>query len=262
MYRYELHLHTKIASACGLAEPADYIPFYKQRGFQGICVTDHFYHGNTAIDRHLPWREFVTQFCRGYYETKAAATPDFDVFFGWEHHFGRGKTDEYLIFGLSPEWLLEHEEIRDMPRHEFFPLVRAEGGFSIQAHPYRERDYIRDIVLAGDLVDAIEVYNAGNENITCRRALELARNLNLPMVGGSDIHGTKNEAFEVSGISIPYRAKTIEDIIKAIRNRECEMILPPKSKGWQDLPLTPPTTFPVLALQGNELVETDNYFYQ
>ncbi len=260
MYRYELHLHTKIASACGHAAPADYIPYYRERGFQGICVTDHFYYGNTAIDRTLPWNEFVTQFCYGYYETKAAATPDFDVFFGWEHHFPFGQ-DEYLILGLTPEWLLAHEEIHTMQRHEFFPYVRRAGGFVIQAHPYRERDYIRNIILAGDQVDAIEAYNAGNEESTCRRALELARNLNLPMVGGSDIHDTQNKDFELSGISLPYRAKTVEDLIGAIRRRECEIIVPKKGEGWQDLPLTPPN-LAVIALQGTELIETDNYFYK
>ncbi len=260
MYRYELHLHTKTASGCASADPAKYIEFYKQRGYSGICVTDHFFFGNTAIDRSLPWVEFVRAFCQGYYQALQAATPDFDVFFGWEHRFCGNGGDEYIILGLTPAWLMDHPEIHVMPHHEFFPYIQKAGGFVIHAHPFRERAYIHDIRLMGSAVDAIEAYNACNEDITCRRALELARNLHLPVVGGSDIHH-QTDAARLSGISLPYRAKTAQELIAAIRRGDSEIITSTGSEGWQDLPLTPPTLFPVLRLEGDALVETENYFY-
>ena len=61
MYKYELHLHTKEASACARASGAEMVDFYIQNGYQGMVVTDHFYHGNTAIDRDLPWEDFITK---------------------------------------------------------------------------------------------------------------------------------------------------------------------------------------------------------
>ena len=39
---YETHLHTSEASACGSMKGADYIQKYKQCGYSGIFVTDHF----------------------------------------------------------------------------------------------------------------------------------------------------------------------------------------------------------------------------
>ena len=65
-YRYELHLHTCIGSLCGISHGQDYIDYYKKRGYQGIFVTDHFFLGNTAIDRALPWTEWVDAYCEGY----------------------------------------------------------------------------------------------------------------------------------------------------------------------------------------------------
>ena len=60
-YIYETHLHTRGVSACGSTEPEDYIAVYKKAGYAGIFVTDHFFNGNSGIDRTLPWEEMVNQ---------------------------------------------------------------------------------------------------------------------------------------------------------------------------------------------------------
>ena len=65
-YRYETHLHTKEASACARTLAKDYIKAYKDAGYAGIIVTDHFFNGNTAVPRNLPWKERVKLFCNGY----------------------------------------------------------------------------------------------------------------------------------------------------------------------------------------------------
>ena len=72
-YLYETHLHTVQASACGKSRGADYIPFYKKKGYTGIIVTDHFFNGNTCVPSHLSWEERVELFCKGYEEAKAEA---------------------------------------------------------------------------------------------------------------------------------------------------------------------------------------------
>jgi histidinol phosphatase-like PHP family hydrolase len=58
-YLYETHLHTVRGSACGVSPGRDYVQGYIDRGYQGIIVTDHFFNGNTAIDRLLPWSVWV-----------------------------------------------------------------------------------------------------------------------------------------------------------------------------------------------------------
>ena len=46
-YRYETHMHTAEGSRCARAAAEEQVRFYKDRGYDGICITDHFLGGNT-----------------------------------------------------------------------------------------------------------------------------------------------------------------------------------------------------------------------
>ncbi|MBO4979965.1 MAG: PHP domain-containing protein [Clostridia bacterium] len=223
MYKYELHLHTKEASACARASGAEMVDFYIQNGYQGMVVTDHFYHGNTAIDRDLPWEDFITEYCRGYESAKKAAEGrDFDVFFGIEEKFEF--WDEYLVLGITPDFLRAHPELRDMRGKNFFEFMHASGAFIIQAHPYRERPYMRaqTVMLRPNDVDAIEAYNCCNAPDCNRRGYEYAKSTGLPMTGGSDRHTADGDYF--SGVAVPFRCHTVEALIEAIKARKAEVI--------------------------------------
>lgn len=223
MYKYELHLHTKEASACARSGGADLVDFYIENGYQGMVVTDHFYHGNTAADRDLPWEDFITEYCRGYEAAKSAAEGrDFDVFFGIEEKFAL--WDEYLVLGITPEFLKAHPEIRDMRGKDFFEFMHKAGAFIIQAHPYRERAYMRaeTVMLRPNDVDAIEAYNCGNTPECNRRGYEYAKATGLPMTGGSDRHAASGDGF--SGVVLPFRPSNIHELIEAIRTRKTEVI--------------------------------------
>ena len=62
-YLYEVHLHTTAASACAKSAGSEYISFYKNLGYDGIIVTDHFFNGNCCVPKNLPWEERVDIFC-------------------------------------------------------------------------------------------------------------------------------------------------------------------------------------------------------
>ena len=66
MYKYELHMHTAEGSRCGKSPAAHMAEYYIERGYAGAVVSDHFYKGNTAVSRDLPWREFVEEYAKGY----------------------------------------------------------------------------------------------------------------------------------------------------------------------------------------------------
>ena len=186
MYLYETHLHTKQGSACGRSAGREYVRLYRALGYTGAFITDHFLHGNCAVDRSLPWEQIVRRFCEGYEDCKREGDRvGFSVFFGWEQNFD---GDEYLIYGLDPEWLLAHPEMNDWTRQEQFDRVHAYGGAVVQAHPFRDRDYIRRHTLSPLYCDAAEVYNAYNpvpENALCERYCEA---FGLPRTAGSDVH--------------------------------------------------------------------------
>ena len=102
-FLYETHMHTCQGSACGRATGKEQARVYKEAGFTGIIITDHFFGGNTAVDRSLPWEERVDLFWKGYEDAKEEGDRiGLDVFFGLEQniHF-----DEYLIYGLTKEYI-------------------------------------------------------------------------------------------------------------------------------------------------------------
>lgn len=70
-YLYEVHLHTNAASACARSAGSEYISYYKNLGYDGIIVTDHFFNGNCCVPKDLPWDERVDIFCSGYEDARA-----------------------------------------------------------------------------------------------------------------------------------------------------------------------------------------------
>ena len=54
-FLYETHMHTCQGSACGRATGREQARVYRDAGYTGIIITDHFFGGNTAVDRRLPW---------------------------------------------------------------------------------------------------------------------------------------------------------------------------------------------------------------
>lgn len=58
-FLYETHLHTCLASACGISTGKEHVRYYKDLGFTGIMMTDHFFGGNTRIPKDRPWEERI-----------------------------------------------------------------------------------------------------------------------------------------------------------------------------------------------------------
>ncbi|MDR2785633.1 MAG: PHP domain-containing protein [Treponema sp.] len=217
-YLYETHLHTARGSACGVSGGRDYIKKYRDSGFAGIMVTDHFFNGNTAINRNLPWKQWVEQFLRGYQETRNEGEKlGLDVFFGWEETY---KGDDYLVYGLDGNWLLAHPESARWSRKEQFDAVHAVGGCIVHAHPFRAAYYIRTIHLAPKLVDAVEIANACNDPDWDSLALEYAVRTGLPVTAGSDIHDVNQfKDGDIFGVYLDKKMETIGDYVEAVRNR-------------------------------------------
>lgn len=214
---YETHFHTALGSACGRSRGPEYLARYKRLQYAGIIVTDHFWRGNCAIDRHLPWRHFVDAFCRGYEETAVAAAPlGLSVFFGWEEtHEG----DDYLVYGLDKAWLYEHPEVREWTRQQQLDEVHRAGGCVVQAHPFRDRDYLQAIHLGP--ADACEAGNAGNDAAFDLQALCWARKNRYVMTAGSDIHHADQYADgELMGVRFQHQLHSIKDYVAAIRSGE------------------------------------------
>lgn len=228
-FLYETHMHTSESSACAYNTGAEMARAYKDAGYTGIIVTDHFFYGNTAVNRRLPWEEWIENFCLGYEHARAeGAKIGLQVFFGWEAGY---HGTEFLIYGLDKEWLLTHPEIKEASVEEQFSLVHEGGGIVSHAHPYREEDYIPEIRLFPEYVDAVEGVNAMHSGIMSRahknplfneRALAYGKEHNLPFTAGSDQHTTSMIG---GGMVFPRKLADIHDFTRAVLGREAVELL-------------------------------------
>ena len=219
-YLYETHLHTNQGSACAKNSGREMAQAAKEYGYTGICVTEHNWGGNTCIPKSLGWSEWVDEFVKGYYDALSYGEKhDLDVFWGYEAGFD---ATEFLILGLTPEWLKAHPELKDATVREQFDIVHSGGGIVIHAHPFREEAYIPEIRLFPEYVDAVEGVNAThschlskihNDPMFDKRAIEYAHNNNLPITAGSDVHST---IMFGGGMAFKNRLKSVEELTKAI----------------------------------------------
>ena len=219
-YLYETHMHTCQASRCGKSTGREHVRRYRDMGFDGIIVTDHFFSGNCAVPRDLPWRERICRFCAGFEDAwEEGQKVGLDVFFAWEQNY---ENDEYLIYGPDKQWLLDHPEIEHASRARQLELVHEAGGAVIQAHPFRMRGYISAIRLGMRFADGAEVANAGNPPVQDRYAWHYAREYGLLMTAGSDNHDSSaiERPEQLFGVELEKKLGSIRDYAEIILRRE------------------------------------------
>ena len=215
-FLYETHMHTCQASACGTSTGKEHARFYKDAGFTGIILTDPFFGGNTAVDRSLPWERRVDIFWSGFEDAKEEGDRiGLDVFFGLEQNYA---GDEYLLYGLTKEYMKAHPEMEHWTRQQQLEEVHKAGGCVVQAHPFRMRGYMNRIRLGTRFCDAIEAANRGNEQIDDARAYLMGRKLGLVMTAGSDNH--RSPVPDPYGVVLGKRLTSIEDYVRIILDKE------------------------------------------
>ena len=225
MFLYETHVHTSSVSACAVSTGTEQVRAYKARGYTGIIVTDHFFSGNIRYISTSRWDKKIEFFESGYNEAKKTGDKiGLDVFFGWEYTI---YGSDFLTYGLGTDFLLANPRLGSTVRiEEYSRLVRANGGYLAQAHPFREAYWIHSPkAVDPDYIDGVEVINCNMTDSCNDKAFRFAKKNSLPMQAGSDSHEA-GSYYGLSGIMLRKRAKNIHDIIDAIKNGTAELIMP------------------------------------
>lgn len=193
MYFYELHMHTSETSRCGRSSAFDMVSAYKDKGFSGVVVTDHFVNGYSYSAFPDTWKEKMDAYLKGYRAAKEAGKQlGIDVFLGWEYTYLGNNAEDYLTLGLNEDFLYNQAiDCDQWTIEQYAKTVHNAGGLIIRAHPYRIAPYIHTGCIEREgIADAIEVYNGGNPAGTDydSKALAYATKHGYPMVAGSDTH--------------------------------------------------------------------------
>ena len=193
----------------------------------------HYCNGSLFLRKYFggpfPWEEWVRRFCLGYEHAKAEGERiGLSVFFGWEACY---EGTEFLVYGLDQAWLLAHPQIKDASIGEQYALVHEGGGIISHAHPFREEDYIPEIRLFPEYVNAVEGVNAMHSSrasdchknpLFNERALAYGKEHNLPFTAGSDQHTTHMIG---GGMVFPRKLKDIHDFTRAVLDKEAVELL-------------------------------------
>lgn len=225
MYLYETHVHSMNASLCAKCMPKELVRAYKEAGYTGLILTDHFVKGNTSVSRDLDWKKRMHMYYDAYLEAKEEGEKlDFDVFFGIEHHYEKGK--EILIYGITIEFLLEHPELETAPIEVYAKLVHENGGILIHAHPHRIRDYIDpSFAPRYDVCDGIEVYNAADSLEINELAVKDAIGLKKIMTSGGDVHKVNDEPkIGQAGMWFDRRLANAHAFVSALKNGDGQIV--------------------------------------
>jgi len=219
LFKYETHAHTSEVSICSKISAVELVQFYKQEGFRGLCITDHFLNGNTSVPKDLAWDKRIELFCKGYeLAYKEGKRIGIDVFFGWEYTY---KGTDLLTYGLDKKWLLRNPELLELSINQYCDLVHRDDGFIVHAHPFREADYIDMIRLLPRKVDAVEVINASRTDFENDCGEKYANMYKLLRFAGTDNH--RGLVDRISGIQLNRPLENLSEMINAIRNNEVEI---------------------------------------
>ena len=226
MYKYETHCHTSPVSRCGKASVKDTVCFYKEYGYDGIFITNHFLDGNINPEaRKLPYRRQIDYYFSDYEEAvMIGSAMGIKVFPGVELSY---KGTDFLIYGLEKEWYKAHPEILEMKKTEELPFMMEAGAFVIQAHPYREAHYIDHIRLFPRSVHGVEVINSNQAWESNEMAEVYAEQYGFLKTAGSDNHWgssaftrLKEKGFrpELAGMCSDTEINSVHDFISLVRS--------------------------------------------
>lgn len=217
-YKTELHCHSKPVSLCAEGDAAHIVNTYLAAGYTTVVLTNHI-NGNFPMWQELTWDQKVDRFMSGYTALKEEAAGRLHVLLAAELNLADGCCNDYLIYGITEEFLRATPDLRELPLPEVSRRLREAGFLFAMAHPFRCGMTMQD----PSLFEGVEVYN-GHFGHTSRNFLAraLAERTGLIPLGGSDYHHLNQPV--VSGIETEAPITSNEELLRVLRSGRYTLI--------------------------------------
>ncbi len=190
--RADLHIHT-FHSKDNHQTLEEIFQAAKTRGLGAIAITDH----NTTV---------------GAMEALKSAPDWLIVLPGIEITSEDGHILALNVLKEIPKGLSAPETINK---------IHDAGGIAVAAHPYRKWSGLRESTIRKSSFDAVEGINGRNTRNTNRRVLDLASEIGLPKIAGSDAHKPSNIGAAVTIFSDSVHTR--DEMIQAILNKQVSL---------------------------------------
>lgn len=184
-YKIEMHAHTSQVSPCGQLSAEELIQIYSQADYSGIVIADHLKLGYTVSDQDDTEMQ-LQKFLAGYYAAaEAGEKAGMKVYLGAEISFVQTPDLEFLLYGVTPDFLRKSLAYLPGKLEDFYPFAHKNDVLVFCAHPFRYTDYPPNPAF----IDGAETYNLHpGHNSRNDLGLRYALENNLMQVSGSDTH--------------------------------------------------------------------------
>lgn len=217
-YKTELHLHSAEASSCASATAKDIVEVYLEAGYTTLVLTNHFSPFTYKCSRYdysyMSPEEKVEYYIAAYHTLKKAAEGKLHVLFGMELL----RTCDYLIYGMTEEFLRAHTNLMDISLTVSSPIIREAGMLLCQAHPFRNDMKVTDPAI----LDGFEAYNAHTPLFRNKIADQWADEFGLIKIAGSDYHRDIHKA--ESGIITDFPITSNEELLSTLRSGNYKLL--------------------------------------
>ena len=231
-YKTELHCHTGDVSNCG-KECAEYIVSrYLEAGYTSLVVANHMsFYTFTGSRKKYPafleesgkkdcWQSKVDFFMTGYDNLVKAADGRLNIILGMEFRdFNPKVQNDYLVFGVTEEWLRVSEKITEMDIKAMSAYVHESGMLIYQAHPFRNDMSVVD----PKYLDGIEVFNGHNSHSSRNRVAAFWADIHgLKRTSGTDFHEKSHVC--CGGILTDFPIETTEKLVEVLKSENYELL--------------------------------------
>jgi predicted metal-dependent phosphoesterase TrpH len=191
----DLHIHSKY-SFDSILSPKKIFKVAKKRKLGGVAITDHNTIKGSIMSLHADVDGVVT-------------------IIGSE----MGTEVGHILS------LFLNEEIKSRTSLEVIDEIKAQDGIAVLAHPFKRTNEIDREILKK--FDAVEVFNARTKKSANIKAMDFAKEYNMPVTAGSDAHFY----FEIGrGRIIVPDTQDLEDIRKTILAKKVQIMGKESSK--------------------------------
>jgi hypothetical protein len=216
---YEIHCHTSEVSVCGRVGAEKAARLHGEAGFEGICITDHYFKGYFDKLDISGWGKMADEYLKGYrIAQKTGDEIGLKVFPAMEIRFPESPND-FLVYGFDEEFIYEHPALFNMGLERFKEFADEKGLLLIQAHPFRDNMTRAD----SGMIHGMEIVNANpradSRNHFAKKHAEVEQ---LIKTGSSDFH--REEDLFMASMDFKREINTPKDIVAAIRAGDYKII--------------------------------------
>lgn len=185
----DLHMHEMTYSKDSFLALEEIVKIAKEKGLDGICITDHDSMGLKA---------YAEQY------TKQTGYP---IFVGIEYYSLEG---DIVAFGID-----EYPRQR-ISAQEFIDEVNRKGGICFSAHPFRHNNRgLKELLADVSGLHGVEVLNGSTLPKDNLKASQYAVRFGLTTVGASDCHVP--EKVGVYATYFPEKVRTLEEFVEVFK---------------------------------------------